>query len=72
MQTFVRDVRYAGRMLLREPRFTILAVLALALGIGATTAIFTVVDSVLLRPLPYKHPDRLVVTLHGPSASGPP
>jgi putative ABC transport system permease protein len=58
-------------MFLREPGVTILAVLALALGIGATTAIFTVVDSVLLRPLPYSRPERLVVTLHGPTASNP-
>ena len=71
MDTFVRDLRYAGRILLREPGFTLLAVLALALGIGATTAIFTVVDSVLLRPLAYKDPDRLVVALHGPTASRP-
>ena len=71
MDAFVRDLRYAGRILLREPGFTLLAVLALALGIGATTAIFTVVDSVLLRPLAYKDPDRLVVALHGPTASRP-
>ena len=67
----VRDVRYGLRTLLREPVFSCLAVLALALGTGATTAIFTVVDSVLLRPLPYADPDRLVVALHGASATGP-
>ena len=71
MAEFWREVRLTVRSLLREPGFTVLAVLALALGIGATTAIFTVVDSVLLRPLPYKDPDRLVVALHGSAASGP-
>ena len=54
MATLLRDVRYRIRVLLREPGFSLLAILALALGIGATTAIFTVVDSVLLRPLPYR------------------
>jgi putative ABC transport system permease protein len=71
MATFVRDIRYAARMMINESGFTALAVLALALGIGATTAIFTVVDTILLRPLPFKDPDRLVVALHGPAASGP-
>ncbi len=71
MDTFVRDLRYGIRTLLREPGFTLLAIIALALGIGATTAMFTVVDSVLFRPLPYRDPQRLVVTLIGPTASGP-
>lgn len=57
METLIRDVRYGVRTLVREPGFTLLAVLALALGIGATTAVFTVVDSVLLRPLSYKDPE---------------
>jgi predicted permease len=56
----MRDIRFAFRTLSRAPFFTVIALLTLALGIGATTAIFTVVDGVLLRPLPYPEPQRIV------------
>ena len=59
MESFVRDLRFAGRMLLSRPGFTVLAVVCLALGIGASAAIFSVVNGVLLEPLPFPESERL-------------
>src|SRR6266853_4948890 len=60
LENFLRDLRYAARALGRTPAFAIVAILVISLGIGATTSLFTVVRSVLLKPLPFKDPSRLI------------
>ncbi len=72
MDTLLQDLRFGWRLLRRTPGFTISAVLALSLGIGATTAIFSVLDRVVLRPLPYPEPDRLAMVWEANDAKGLP
>jgi putative ABC transport system permease protein len=70
MDTFFQDLRFSLRTLLKRPGFTAVAVLTLALGIGATTAIFSVVNGVLLRPLPFREPERTLVLWENNSRDG--
>ena len=70
METFAHDLRFSLRMLWRSPLFTLIALATLSIGIGATSAIFSVVKGVVLKPLPYPHPDELITVNHaGPGVN---
>ena len=72
LETLIADLRYGARALIKHPGYALLAVLTLGLGIGANTAIFSVINGVLLKPLPYEHGDRLVIVQQSRPLSGQP
>ncbi len=72
IEALIQDLRYGARMLMKNPGFTLLAVLTLALGIGSTTAIFSAIQNILLDPFPYKDAHRVVtIRIHDTSSSRP-